>query len=119
MYGARDKARSAYQRIAGFLRSLPQTAEQLDPQQRWYRILGDALRHFLKGRQLDPPIRVGPDLSAHSWLWLAGRGRRRGGATGGFRINIIRTQKRRAARRRLAACSDMIWNKRPDLVMAL
>ena len=60
MHGARDKARTAYRRIAGFLHSLRQTAEQLDPLQRWYRILSEAMRHFLKGRQLDPPIRLNP-----------------------------------------------------------
>jgi hypothetical protein len=32
----------------------------LDPLQRWCRILSEALRHFLKGRQLDPPLRLNP-----------------------------------------------------------
>lgn len=59
-HGARDKARRAYQRIAGFLAGLRKTAEQLDPLQKWYRILSEALRHFLKGRQLEPPIRLNP-----------------------------------------------------------
>jgi hypothetical protein len=37
---------------------LRQTAEQLDPLQRWYRILSQALKRYLKGRQLDPPQRL-------------------------------------------------------------
>ena len=58
MHAARDKARHAYQRIAGFLARLQANAEQLDPLQRWYRILSEALRYFLGGRQLQPPIRL-------------------------------------------------------------
>jgi hypothetical protein len=57
-HGARDVARRAYVRIAGFLAQLRKTAEQLDPLQRWYRILSEALRHFLHGRQLQPPLRL-------------------------------------------------------------
>jgi hypothetical protein len=60
MHAARDKARDAYRRIAGFLAALRQNAEQLDPLRRWYRILSEALRHFLKGRQLQPPVRLNP-----------------------------------------------------------
>jgi len=59
-HGMQHKARRAYVRIAGFLAELRNTAEQLDPLQRWYRILSEALRHFLKGRQLVPPIRLNP-----------------------------------------------------------
>src|ERR1039458_4065489 len=59
-HGTRDKARRAYVRIAGFLADLRKTAEQLDPLQRWYRILSEALRYFLKGRQLQPPLRLNP-----------------------------------------------------------
>jgi hypothetical protein len=54
------RARRAYVRIACFLAELRNGAEQLDPLQRWYRILSEALRHFLKGRQLDPPPRLNP-----------------------------------------------------------
>lgn len=57
-HGARDAARRAYVRIAGFLAQLRKTAEQLDPLERWYRILSEALRHFLHGRQLQPPLRL-------------------------------------------------------------
>ena len=59
-HAARDKARNAYRRIAGFLAGLRKNAEQLDPLQRWYRILSEALRHFLKGRLLQPPVRLNP-----------------------------------------------------------
>jgi hypothetical protein len=59
-HGMQHKAREAYVRIAGFLAGLRQTAEQLDPLQKWYRILSEALRHFLKGRQLQPPLRLNP-----------------------------------------------------------
>jgi len=47
----RDEARTAYARLAGFLARLRHNAEQLDPLQRWYQILSEALRHFLKGRR--------------------------------------------------------------------
>jgi hypothetical protein len=60
MHGARDKARRVYVRIAGFLADLRKNAEQLDPLEKWYRILSEALRHFLKGRQLSPPLRLNP-----------------------------------------------------------
>jgi hypothetical protein len=32
----------------------------LNPVQRWYRILSEALKRYLKGRQLDPPPRLAP-----------------------------------------------------------
>ena len=53
-------ARRAYLRIAGFMARLRQSAEQLDALGRWYRILSEALRHYLNGRQLEPPIRLNP-----------------------------------------------------------
>jgi hypothetical protein len=59
-HGLRDKARRAYVRIAGFLAELRENAEQLDPLGKWYRILSEALRHFLHGRQLQPPLRLNP-----------------------------------------------------------
>lgn len=59
-HGMRDKARRAYVRFAGFLADLRKTAEQLDRLERWYRILSEALRYFLKGRQLQPPLRLNP-----------------------------------------------------------
>jgi hypothetical protein len=59
-HGLRDRARRAYVRIAGFLAELRQNAKQLDPLEKWYRILSEALRHFLHGRQLQPPLRLNP-----------------------------------------------------------
>jgi hypothetical protein len=59
-HGMRDKARRAYIRIAGFLADLRENAEQLGPLEKWYRILSEALRHFLHGRQLQPPLRLNP-----------------------------------------------------------
>jgi len=59
-HAMRDKACRAYIRIAGFLADLRKTAEPLDRIERWYRILGEALRYFLNGRQLRPPIRLHP-----------------------------------------------------------
>jgi len=59
-HGMRDKARRAYVRIANFLAQLRENAEQLDPLAKWYRILSEALRHFLKGGQLEPPLRLNP-----------------------------------------------------------
>ena len=59
-HGKQHLARRAYLRIAKFLAELRNRAEQLDSLQRWYRILSEALRHFLKGRQLIPPLRLNP-----------------------------------------------------------
>ena len=59
-HGDQHKARRADLRIAGFLAQLRETAEQLDPVQRWYRILSEALKRYLKGRKLDPPPRLAP-----------------------------------------------------------
>ena len=59
-HGEQHKAQKVYRRIASFLARLRQTAEQLDPVQRWYRILSEALKRYLKGRQLDPPPRLAP-----------------------------------------------------------
>jgi hypothetical protein len=60
-HGMRDKARRAYVRIAGFLAHIRENAEQLDSLAKWYRILSEALRHFLHGRQLQPPLRIVPE----------------------------------------------------------
>ena len=59
-HGMRDKARRAYVHIAGFLAGRRENAEQLDPLAKWYRILSEALRHLLKVRQLQPPLRLSP-----------------------------------------------------------
>lgn len=59
-HAMQHKARRAYVRISSFLADLRQNAEQLDRLQIWYRILSEALRFFLKGRQLQPPLRLNP-----------------------------------------------------------
>jgi len=52
-HAARDNVRNA-----GFLTGSRKNAEQLDALRRWYRILSEALRHFLKGWQLESPTRL-------------------------------------------------------------
>src|ERR1700740_1590744 len=59
-HGEQQVARRAYLRIARFFASLRAKAEQLDAVQRWYRILSEALRKYLHGRQLIPPARLQP-----------------------------------------------------------
>ena len=49
-HGEQHLARRAYLRIAGFMARLRQSAEQLDALGRWYRILSEALRHYLSRR---------------------------------------------------------------------
>ena len=44
--------------IAAFFKTLRQTAEQLTPRQRWYRVLSRALVKYLNGRELQPPARL-------------------------------------------------------------
>ena len=60
MHGEQQTARRAYLRIARFFAGLRAKAEQLDALQRWYRILSEALRKYLHGRQLIPPARLQP-----------------------------------------------------------
>ncbi len=56
LHGMREHARAALARIAKFFAALRSTAEQLSAEQRWYRILSEALRKYLRGRQLTPPL---------------------------------------------------------------
>jgi hypothetical protein len=51
-------ARQAFARIGAFFAELRQTAEQLTPLDRWYRILSQALVKYLHGRRLAPPRRI-------------------------------------------------------------
>jgi hypothetical protein len=44
----------------------------LEPVQRWYRILSEALKRYLKGRQLDPPHRLEP-LASVVWRCKSSR----------------------------------------------
>ena len=57
-HGRAAWASRALAEIAAFLGGLVKAAEQLTPEQRWYRILSHALRQFLKGRLLKPPARL-------------------------------------------------------------
>lgn len=59
-HGRHGWARRAFTRIGAFFAELRQTAEQLTPLDRWYRILSQALVKYLHGRQLDPPRRLPP-----------------------------------------------------------
>jgi hypothetical protein len=54
-HGDHAQARRAYRRIAAFFDTLRSTAEQLTPLQRLYRILSEAMKKYLRGRQLRPP----------------------------------------------------------------
>jgi hypothetical protein len=47
-------------RIAAFFAELRSTAEQLTTEQRWYRILSQALVRYLNGSPLRPPPRLVP-----------------------------------------------------------
>ena len=54
-HGDHQGAQNALTRIAQFFLELRNTAEQLTPIDRWYRILSEALKKFLRGRKLIPP----------------------------------------------------------------
>jgi hypothetical protein len=60
-HGRHRWARQALTRIGAFFAGLRQTAEQLTPLDRWYRILSQALVKYLHGRQLEPPRRIQRD----------------------------------------------------------
>jgi hypothetical protein len=52
---------SACRDIAALFKTLRQTAEQLTPLQRWYRVLSRALTKYLRGRELcPPPVQLAP-----------------------------------------------------------
>jgi hypothetical protein len=54
-HGDHQRAQRALTRIAQFFLDLRNAAEQLAPIDRWYRILSEALKKFLRGRKLTPP----------------------------------------------------------------
>ena len=56
-HGRRQTAVAALRRIARFFRTLTQNAEQLSAEDRWRRILAEALKKYLRARQtwLPPP----------------------------------------------------------------
>src|ERR1700731_2535197 len=51
-HGEHHRARAALTRIGGFFTTLRKTAEQLTAVERWYRILSQALKKYLRGRHL-------------------------------------------------------------------
>ena len=57
-HGEHERAREAFARIAAFFANLRKTAEQLTALERWYRILSEAMKKFLRGRQLRAPPRL-------------------------------------------------------------
>src|SRR5918995_2411774 len=57
-HGSAGKAQAALTRIAAFFAELRSTAEQLTTEQRWYRILSQALVRYLNGSPLRPPPRL-------------------------------------------------------------
>src|SRR5262249_39369120 len=59
-HGEQQVARRAYLRIAPFFASLRAKAAPLHAGQRWDRHLSEALRKYLRGRQLIPPARLQP-----------------------------------------------------------
>jgi len=59
-HGDHERARAALTHIAGFFARLRKTAEQLTALERWYRILSEALKKFLRGRKLVPPRQLQP-----------------------------------------------------------
>ena len=54
-HGRRQDVMVAYKRIAHFFSQLKRIAPQLTPQACWYRILSEAVKKYLNGRQLHPP----------------------------------------------------------------
>lgn len=49
-HGRRDKVAAALRRISRFFQDLRRNAEQLTTEEKWLRILGEALRKYLRGR---------------------------------------------------------------------
>jgi len=63
-HGRRQNVVRALTRIAKFFQSLRQNAEQLSVQQKWLRILAEALRKYLHGRQPGQPPWLPPPRAA-------------------------------------------------------
>ena len=57
-HGRSSYVRDAYQRVNDFFNGLKAIAPQLTPLQRWYRILSEALKKYLKGMILKPPDEI-------------------------------------------------------------
>jgi hypothetical protein len=62
-HGEHHRAQKALTRIARFFSRL-RTAEQLTLIERWYRILNEALKKFLRGRKFIPPRQLQPSEAA-------------------------------------------------------
>ncbi len=54
-HGRRQDVMAAYRRMSRFFSQLKRIAPQLSPIECWYRILSEAVKKYLKGRQLHPP----------------------------------------------------------------
>ncbi len=54
-HGKIGKVQKMLNRIVGFFKQLKNRAEQLTPEQCWFRILSKAVEKYLGGRQLQPP----------------------------------------------------------------
>ena len=65
-HGDHERARAALTRIYGFFLKLRRAAEQLTPLERWYRILSEALKKFLRGRILVPPRQLPAGAASYS-----------------------------------------------------
>ena len=65
-HGEHARARAALTRIAGFFTHLRKTAEQLTALERWYRILSQALKKFLRGRKLVAPRSLPAGAASYS-----------------------------------------------------
>ena len=60
IHGQHERVQTAYRRIAAFFATLRSTAEQLAPLERWYRILSQVMKKYLKGRLLRAPPLLRP-----------------------------------------------------------
>lgn len=63
-HGRRDQVVTALRRISKFFADLRQNAEQLTDGEKWIRILSEALKKYLHGRQLRQPPRLRPPRAA-------------------------------------------------------
>jgi len=55
-HGKIQKVQKLLNRLVTFFKTLKECAEQLTPEQRWYRILSKAVEKYLEGRELQPPL---------------------------------------------------------------
>jgi len=55
-HGQIKRVQALLNRVSTFFKILKELAEQLTPEERWYRMLSKAVEKFLNGRVLQPPI---------------------------------------------------------------